>query len=94
MAAGQAAVSCNGISGREDTAPAAAPACAGDVYEKWLWYPRLEPPREVSVQPENKTKPGKDRCHTQKCGFGQNEYEKMLWVGVIRVTCPLGASFS
>lgn len=64
IAAGQAAVSCNVISGWADTAPAAAPACAGDVYKELPPYPKLEQPREASVQPENKTKPGKDRCRT------------------------------
>lgn len=64
IAAGQAAVSCNLVSGQADTTPAAAPACAGDVYEELPRYPRLEQPRELSVQPENKTKPGKDRCRT------------------------------
>ena len=64
IAAGQAAVSGNLVSGQADTAPAAALACAGDVYEELLWYSRLEQPRELSVQPENKTKPGKDRYHT------------------------------
>lgn len=62
--AGQAAVSCNLISGQADRAPAAASACAGDVYKELPRYPRLEQPEEVSVQPENKTKTGMDRCHS------------------------------
>jgi len=64
MASGQDTVSRNLISGQADTAPAAAPACAGDVYEELPQHSRLEQPSEVSVLPGKKAKTGKDRCHT------------------------------
>lgn len=53
IATGQATISSNLISGQADTAPAAAHASVGDVYEELPWYPKLEQPREFSVQPEN-----------------------------------------
>lgn len=64
ICAGQAAVSCDLVSGQADTAPAAASACAGEVCKELPLYPRLEQPRELSVLHENQTKPGKSRCPT------------------------------
>lgn len=88
---GAGRVSCNLISGQADMAPAAAPAFAGGVYQEM--YPRLEQPREVSIQRENTTNTGKDRCHTCRCGYGQNMHKK-IWVRVVRVTWPLGAALA
>lgn len=56
IAAGQAAVSCNLISGQADTAPAAAPASAGDVYEELPQYPRLEKPGKCLCNLKSKPK--------------------------------------
>lgn len=81
IAAGQATVSCHLVSGQADSAPAAAPTCAGDIYEELPGSPRLEQPSlcNLKTKPNQPTtdvraeSPGFDRkCIERR--FGQGLY--------------------